>query len=102
VVNERTAKGGRLNATEDLCRLRLFEQLVDSGNSIGAVATVSLLAVPNNHADREDVERQVHALSLSVKIFFGVANCCSSGDSRCFSALRYSASLKGVRFSQQR
>jgi hypothetical protein len=39
VVPERTADGGRLYTTDDISRLRLIKQLVNGGDSIGAVAS---------------------------------------------------------------
>jgi len=51
----------------------------------------------------ENISRHLplHALSYSVKSF-GAANCFSRVDPRRSSALRYTASLYGVRVSQQR
>lgn len=40
VTPERSPGGGRLYGAEDIARLRLMKQLVDSGDSIGTVATL--------------------------------------------------------------
>jgi DNA-binding transcriptional MerR regulator len=53
VIPERTPSGGRLYSTEDISRLRLMKQLVDSGDSIGAVATLSLEALQARAAQTE-------------------------------------------------
>ena len=45
LVTERSTNGGRLRATLDISRLALVKQLVDSGDSIGLVATLSLEAL---------------------------------------------------------
>jgi DNA-binding transcriptional MerR regulator len=45
VASGRTANGGRLYATQDISRLRLIKQRVDSSDNIGAVATLSLEAL---------------------------------------------------------
>ena len=50
VVPERTANDGHLNATEDISRLRLITQLVDSSDNIRAVATLSLEALEAREA----------------------------------------------------
>ncbi len=45
VIPERSANGGRLYSPEDIARLRLMRQLVEAGDSIGAVATLSVDAL---------------------------------------------------------
>lgn len=50
VASGRTANGGRLQATENISRLRLIKQPVDSSDNIGAVATLNLETLEGREA----------------------------------------------------
>ena len=42
VVPVRTEAGGRIYSTDDVSRLKIMKSLVDGGDSIGTVATLSI------------------------------------------------------------
>ena len=58
VVPVRTEAGGRLYTTDDIARLKLMKNLVDGGDSIGNVATLTIEQLQSRADETEQVSAQ--------------------------------------------